>query len=415
MPVYDLLQWLEANRKTGILNITWTETSKTFYFQDGEIIFVSSQKRGQRFGEFLVSAGHLTKEELRAALEGSAIEGICFTEYLLKNNVFSPDTLRDMLSRLAQQILIELFSSTQGSFSFYTPLPEIVKNGPVRLCTGHLIFESVRKVDELKRDNDRDTDTIGWLRETLSKEDFRLPPLPDTISRLQRIISDERSTFRDATKILMSDQIITTRILKIANSPFYAGAGKIDSLHAAIARIGMKELMNIVTAVKLKDMIVSPSQKERIQAVLDDAILTAFLSKNLAEQCGEDPEEAFLGGLLHDLGKTVILNLIGENIIDDDQLEKLLDENHADIGALIARKWHFPDSIQEMILYHHNYQEAGDTKKIVALIQFSDGIIFKGVDNGLDEEIMNYLNLNRDKVTSLCQETADAFKYLKNA
>ena len=79
MPLPDLLQWLEANKKTGELSLSTKGVSQSFYFDEGSIIFVSSSKAGQRFGEVLAKGGSLDEMEVELALVQSQKQGVSFT------------------------------------------------------------------------------------------------------------------------------------------------------------------------------------------------------------------------------------------------------------------------------------------------------------------------------------------------
>ena len=413
MPLTDLLQWIEMNRKTCVLAIVHGSIGTNLYFEDGKIIYASYRSKGVRLGELLVRKNVINESVLLMALSESRKLGKLFTQYLLETGGLSIEVLREIFAELVERILMEAFQYHSGSFTISIPLPDAVMRGPIRLETGRLIFDSVRRLDEKDRDRRDRMRSLEKINERLEKEDFQLPVLPDMIMQLMSVIEDETSTFNDMVRIIMTDQVLISRILKVANSPFYGPGGQIDSIYMAIARMGMREILNIATAFKLNNMEIPNIPRVKLQAILDDALKTAFLASELARCCRIDPEEAFLGGLLHDLGKTVILSLADSNHKEDPFLEEFIAARHAEIGALIAAKWNYPESIRNLILNHHNCKFSGALDKMIGVVQLSDGIIRAGMETGYDENIAASLKLQHSLVQEIFHKAIDTFNYVK--
>ncbi|PLX89135.1 MAG: hypothetical protein C0618_01920 [Desulfuromonas sp.] len=151
MPLPDLLQWLEANNKSGELVVAGKGFSQSFYFEGGSIIFVSSSKPGQRFGEVLAKGGRLSELEVESALVDSQKRGICFTQYLIEEQHLPREALTENLIRLAELILIETVAHPQCRFNFTEVLPAVLSRGTIRIATGRLIMNSLRKMYEMNR------------------------------------------------------------------------------------------------------------------------------------------------------------------------------------------------------------------------------------------------------------------------
>lgn len=153
MPLPDLLQWLESNKKTGELSLSGKGFSQSFYFEEGSIIFVSSSKKGQRFGEVLAKGGKLNELEVELALVESQKRGVCFTQYLIEENKLPQEQLTENLIQLAEIILMEVVSQPDCRFNFAEILPDVLSKGTIRIATGRLIMNSLRKLDELNWQN----------------------------------------------------------------------------------------------------------------------------------------------------------------------------------------------------------------------------------------------------------------------
>jgi HD-like signal output (HDOD) protein len=327
--------------------------------------------------------------------------------------MISARELSEILGQLVEKILIEVFISKNGSVSVTSPLPEIVTNSQVRLETGRVIFDAVRIFDEMNRDSQQRDEAIETINQRLYKEEFQLPVLPGMLMQLISLMEDEKTTFQDMAKVIMTDQVLISRILKIANSPFYSAAGQVDSIQYAIVRLGMREIMNIVTGIQINSLQNRDIPQERLQIILDDALKTAFVASGLARHCRLDPEEAFLGGLLLDLGKTVILSVSKDFDIEQSLLDDLLNSRHAAIGSLIAKKWNYPESIQNLIRYHHNRNFGGIVNRMIALIQVADQVVQGGSINDLDAELLQSIDLDMDTVKDVFSRSINSFNQIK--
>ncbi len=153
MPLPDLLQWLAQNRKTGNLLVDCcTEEGMGLYFEEGNIIFVSSRKEGQRFGDFLAETGCIEKETVTQSVLESRKFNICFTQYLMDEQMLNKELLTDALTNLARIILMDILQQADCKFRFTTPLHDIIREGPIRINASHLIMDTVCKMDEIERD-----------------------------------------------------------------------------------------------------------------------------------------------------------------------------------------------------------------------------------------------------------------------
>ena len=154
MALPDLLQWIEQARKSCILSVIGIDDSsstRSFYFENGQIIFCSSDHVQERFGEYLTRVGQLEAGAMKTALLESRRLGVCFTQYLIDSRLATLETLTNSLARLAETILVDGIGSGKGRFVVGGPVPALIRGGPVRLGSGHLILDSLRKLDEANR------------------------------------------------------------------------------------------------------------------------------------------------------------------------------------------------------------------------------------------------------------------------
>ena len=187
---------------------------------------------------------------------------------------------------------------------------------------------------------------------------------------------------------------MTAKVLKIANSPFYGFPRKISTIDFAIIVLGYDALKEIVISISL----VSSLQKKGdavfdAKAFWDHSITSGVLARRLARDLGyRISGEVFVGGLLHDMGVSVVhryfrneYKRIVEILADTDlnaleAEESVLGVTHAEVGGWLAERWNLPDHLVEAIRYHHSPSRADKNKDLVALIHCAD--VFAGRMSG---------------------------------
>ncbi|RLB01603.1 MAG: hypothetical protein DRG83_09845 [Deltaproteobacteria bacterium] len=149
IPVPDIFQWLGNNKKTGILIFTKKKIQKNFFFEDGCIVFASSNKPMERLGEFLVNMHALSRPVVVEALKKARKKGMTFIEYLIKNDLIEQSDLETIIAKLTTYIFTSLLAWKHGSFLF---LDEAYTKEPVRIKLSldviSLVLNGSRELDE---------------------------------------------------------------------------------------------------------------------------------------------------------------------------------------------------------------------------------------------------------------------------
>lgn len=150
------------------------------------------------------------------------------------------------------------------------------------------------------------TVTTASLNDVVLKS-VELPVLPSTAQKVLSLMSDPDISIEKVKRIIGSDPALAAKILKVANSAFYGGFRNIQNLSQAILRLGLNSVRNIVIATSLKNVYKRFGLTEKL--LWEQMIGSAMASNLLARQTRRaDAEDAFIGGLLHDIGKVVINN-----------------------------------------------------------------------------------------------------------
>lgn len=198
------------------------------------------------------------------------------------------------------------------------------------------------------------------------------------------------------TEIVSLDQSLTAKILRLVNSSFYGFQGRISSLSQAVVLLGFNTVRNVILSVSVLKSFSSDKGCKVFNAgkFWEHSVGTAFVAKNLAEHIKfKEPEDAFIGGLLHDVGRVFIVQFLRqevEKIIDlmvkedipmREAEERVLDADHAWMGYVMAKNWHFPPVLCSAIGYHHAPNGKDEEFLLASIIHLAD-IICRGMDLG---------------------------------
>jgi HD-like signal output (HDOD) protein len=218
------------------------------------------------------------------------------------------------------------------------------------------------------------------IRATFAAPQYAPPVLPVAALEVHQLSQAKNVKLEQVLSALEKDPLLAARVLKVANSPLYAGA-PLQSLHHAVLRLGMKNLASVVWEVALNMRVFRCKHYERpMEQIRRHSTAVAHLSRLVAQQTSIPLDYAFLCGLLHDVGAAGILLLLGERApgaqhdpaLDDQVLHSVMDDTHAEASALIARVWKLPGDIQLVLAHHHSVSSGGyahPTAAVVALAQ----------------------------------------------
>ena len=135
-----------------------------------------------------------------------------------------------------------------------------------------------------------------------------LPALPEIVYQLTMLIDDPNSTAQDLAEVISKDQSLTARVLRLVNSSYYAFRSKISKVSHAISLMGFLSIKNIVLSLSVIDAFRKRELDDGLEHHLfwEHSIGTAAAARSLGERSGYlSPEEAFVAGLLHDIGKVI--------------------------------------------------------------------------------------------------------------
>jgi len=198
-----------------------------------------------------------------------------------------------------------------------------------------------------------------------------LPTIPIVATKVMQLMEDENATADDLARVVASDPAVAARVLKISNSSFYGCQRQIQTLPHAIMMLGFVTLKSVVVAASVKQVYHPFGLTEKL--LWEHSFGAGLAARIIASETRVvNAEEAFLGGLFHDLGKIIMNFLDKEKFqevmqrsyndgIDFEQAEKtLFPYTHEEVGALVIKKWNFPDHLMKAVMAHHSLALAED-------------------------------------------------------
>jgi len=265
-----------------------------------------------------------------------------------------------------------------------------------------------------------------------------LPTIPVVATKVMQLIENETATAEEMARIVSSDPAVAARVLKISNSSFYGCQRQIQTLSHAIMILGFSTLKSLVVAASVKQVYKPFGLTEKMLWEHSfGAGLAARIIANTTQLVNE--EEAFLGGLFHDIGK-IIMNTIdsqqfqsvmqkcyNDNISFEEAEQQVYSYTHAEVGGLVIKKWNFPDTLMNAVLSHHSFDfvEDEDTYQVrlscvVGLANIFCHKVGIGV-RGPEEELLVHetkparlLNLDEIRIDTLLKKFEAAYNLDKS-
>jgi len=212
-----------------------------------------------------------------------------------------------------------------------------------------------------------------------------LPTLPDVVFKVNEVVNDPCTSATDLENVISRDQAIAAKVLKLVNSAFYGLPGRVDTLSRAIPLLGFSTVRNLVMSVTIFD--ISSVGEFDMKNFWRHAFATSTAARaiGLADSL-PDAETLSLAGLLHDIGKTVLLQhfakqyhpvieLIEKKGLSFLQAEKkLYSIDHTLVGGILAEKWSFPPNLCAAIEHHHYPENAGNLVDFVSVVSSANVI-----------------------------------------
>ena len=217
--------------------------------------------------------------------------------------------------------------------------------------------------------------------------------LPQVTTQIIKTVEDPRSSAQQLHKIIAHDPALVSRILKIVNSAFYGLPGQIGSVERAIVILGLNGVKNVAVAASLGQMFRAKSLCDGVSAkdLWTHCVAVAMASRDLARNMKLSmADEAFLAGLIHDVGLLISLQLYPEKLREVCQAAQhgggdfcqreraMIGLDHQQLGMGLAEQWKFPRACQLVAGFHHHPQDVAEPhRRLVAVVYAADTLCCK--------------------------------------
>lgn len=210
-----------------------------------------------------------------------------------------------------------------------------------------------------------------------------LPTVPETLKKLSVIIENPKVSLSNISDFVQSDPAITFRILKMVNSAAYGFPGRIASVSHAIMLLGLNVVKGLLLGVSVFELM-----QKAMTGLYEHSMGCAAAARIIAKIKGmREPEESYVAGLLHDIGKVVMVLefpeayeaaltcAATEDISIGEAESRFFADNHPVLGGILSERWRFPKKLSEAILCHHRPQAAKSFPVETAIVHLADILI----------------------------------------
>ncbi|MFH0920474.1 MAG: HDOD domain-containing protein [Fibrobacterota bacterium] len=254
-----------------------------------------------------------------------------------------------------------------------------------------------------------------------------LPTLPKVIQEITNLMQNPRTSAEEVGRAITMDQALASKVLRLVNSAFYGFPGRINTITHAIVILGFNTVKNIVLTASVFDKLGGLGRKEGfdLEKFWLHSIATGVIAKEIAKKINfRYYEESFLAGLLHDIGKIILIRFLPEEfdkvaaVQRDEQClfleaeKKAIDLTHNEIGNWLAQRWNLPEDLRAAILYHHAPMLANQHKNMIYAVHTADALaralcIGSGGDNKmptLHPEVWEELKFSRQLLDKIYKD-----------
>jgi len=218
---------------------------------------------------------------------------------------------------------------------------------------------------------------VELIRDRLAGDLRGLPVFHSVAVKLQQMFVSRDFRIEEVIRLINEDQSLASQVLKVGNSSYYTGLSKVATIKDAVIRLGAQEIANLVMMASQIELYRSgdPVLDNAMQRLWDHALSCATGARWLASKTGYTSlaTEAFMGGLLHDIGKLAIIKALDEILqaggtkanVSEILINEILDTMHEDVGHRLMLSWSLPETYCSIAVNHHEPEYDGNNTLLV--------------------------------------------------
>lgn len=224
---------------------------------------------------------------------------------------------------------------------------------------------------------------VELIRDRLSGDLHGLPVFHSVAVQLQQMLANRDFRMEEVIRLIGEDQSLASQVLKVGNSSYYSGLSKVATIKDASIRLGAQEIANLVMMASQVELYrsSSPVLNDAMQRLWDHAQSCATGARWLASKTGYSSlaTEAFMGGLLHDIGKLAVIKALDEIQhagktkvnVSETLINEVLDTMHEDVGHRLMLSWNLPETYCSIAINHHKPDYDGNDILLV-IVRLAD-------------------------------------------
>jgi putative nucleotidyltransferase with HDIG domain len=213
-----------------------------------------------------------------------------------------------------------------------------------------------------------------------------LPPSPRALVRLLELFKQPHQDVHEIVKLLTYDPSFTVEVLKRCNSAYFTRAKPADDMFEAVTRLGLQEIYGIVLAMfAISAILKGPAGSDsHVEILWRHSVAVAVAAGVIAEEVQEDHPTAFTAGLLHDIGKVVLVSSnkdrYAQAVLDAGMFRRtipasekqLFGFDHCEVGGRLLTRWELPPNIIAAVRHHHHPTDAGEFGRLAAVVALAN-------------------------------------------
>ncbi len=256
----------------------------------------------------------------------------------------------------------------------------------------------------------------------------KLTTLPQIATTVLELVENPKTSASKLGEVISSDQVLTARILKLANSAYYGFPRRISTLNLAIVVLGFNALRDLVMSISVIDQFTNNIDPEwEVERFWRHAFIVGMGARQMARQQRQAlAGEAFVAGLLHDIGYLVLIQHFPKMFEKTYEFARernvplvhaeyaLWGFSHAEVGAWLAEGWNLPEKIVRVIRYHHNPEKAQDTTNLTPMIYFADHLTATIGEGGQFKEVIETPEIDLEAALQTFSKDNRSIEYYQN-
>jgi len=272
--------------------------------------------------------------------------------------------------------------------------------------------------------------TAESLSIKLRSGDIDFPVFPSVGMKAVELTESESVTMEELSTLIQQDTGLTSKLLSIANSPYYRGDRKFDNIEDSLVRIGLRDTSNLILAISNKSLYedIPGIIGERLNDLWEHSYATAVCARVIARKLELIyPDRMFAMGLMHDIGKLALLTVVGalskNRNTTADALDELLNGLHVEFGESLVKSWDMPGEFIDAVANHHNLDAMADlppSTRVVAMANLLVRKLGKSLvpDDGTDlvnTELAKLLFLSNEMIADILVKTEEYIEVHRNS